>query len=86
MVGAMQSQEFVVTATWDDEAKVWVAESDDIPGLVTEAATEVQLIEKLKTMVPELLTLNGRPFDRSLPISLLLKSHQERRISVQAAA
>ena len=62
MASTMQSQEFVVRATWDDDAKVWVVESDDIPGLVTEAATEAQLIEKLKIMVPELLTLNGRSF------------------------
>ena len=86
MASTIQSQEFVVRATWDDEAKVWVVESDDIPGLITEAATEAQLIEKLKIMVPELLALNGRLFDRSLPISLILKFHQERRISVQAAA
>lgn len=86
MASTMQSQEFVVRATWDDDAKVWVVESDDIPGLVTEAATEAQLIEKLKIMVPELLTLNGRSFNRSLPINLILRSQQERRISVQAAA
>ncbi|MGH9394255.1 MAG: DUF1902 domain-containing protein, partial [Terriglobales bacterium] len=24
-----------VRATWDPEARVWVAESDDVPGLVT---------------------------------------------------
>jgi predicted RNase H-like HicB family nuclease len=30
-------QEFTVTAMWDSEAAVWVAESEDMPGLVTEA-------------------------------------------------
>jgi hypothetical protein len=29
--------EFTVTATWDSEASVWVAESEQVPGLVTEA-------------------------------------------------
>ncbi|MBF0098004.1 MAG: DUF1902 domain-containing protein [Magnetococcales bacterium] len=48
-----------VTATWDEEARVWVAESEDVPGLVTEAGTLEQLISKLETMVPELLELNG---------------------------
>jgi hypothetical protein len=33
----MEQSAYVVTATWDDEAKVWVVESDDVPGLVTEA-------------------------------------------------
>jgi predicted RNase H-like HicB family nuclease len=30
-------EEFTVTAEWDSEAAVWVAESEDVPGLVTEA-------------------------------------------------
>jgi hypothetical protein len=28
-----------VEAFWDEEAHVWVASSDDVPGLVTEADT-----------------------------------------------
>jgi predicted RNase H-like HicB family nuclease len=37
-----------VQAFWDAEARVWVATSDDLPGLVTEADTAEQLSEKLK--------------------------------------
>jgi predicted RNase H-like HicB family nuclease len=48
-----------VTAFWDEEAKVWVAESDEVPGLATEAPTLEGLVEKLKVMIPELLDLNG---------------------------
>jgi predicted RNase H-like HicB family nuclease len=48
-----------VTAFWDEEAKVWVAESDEVPGLATEALTLETLVEKLKIMIPELLDLNG---------------------------
>jgi predicted RNase H-like HicB family nuclease len=48
-----------VRAFWDEEAKVWVAESDDVPGLVTEAASVDQLVDKLKTLIPELLAENG---------------------------
>jgi predicted RNase H-like HicB family nuclease len=48
-----------VTAFWDEEAKVWVAESDEVPGLATEATTLEALVEKLKIMIPELLDLNG---------------------------
>jgi predicted RNase H-like HicB family nuclease len=50
---------FCVKATWDAEASVWVAESDDVPGLVTEAATMEELVVKLKVMIPELLEANG---------------------------
>ena len=48
-----------VTAEWDDEAKVWVASSDDVPGLATGAETLEDLIERLKIVIPELLVENG---------------------------
>ena len=48
-----------VAAEWDDEARVWVATSDDVPGLVTEADTKEHLVEKLRELVPELLSLNA---------------------------
>ena len=51
--------EYVVHAMWDAEASVWVAESDDVPGLVTEAPTVEELSAKLRLMVPEMLELNG---------------------------
>ncbi len=55
----MGARELVVHAIWDDEAKVWVATSDDVPGLATEAPSWDQLIPKLKVMIPELLDANG---------------------------
>ena len=48
-----------VTAEWDEEAQVWVASSDDVPGLATGAETLESLIEKLKIVIPELLVENG---------------------------
>ncbi|WP_186087394.1 DUF1902 domain-containing protein [Burkholderia gladioli] len=48
-----------VSAFWDAEARVWVAESDDVPGLITEAETMDALAQKLKTLIPELLDENG---------------------------
>jgi predicted RNase H-like HicB family nuclease len=50
---------YYVHAEWDADASIWVATSDEVPGLATEAATTEQLIEKLKLMIPELLQLNG---------------------------
>jgi predicted RNase H-like HicB family nuclease len=47
-----------VHAFWDDEASVWVAESDDVPGLVTEAETMDHLMERLQIIIPELMELN----------------------------
>src|SRR5438132_14427463 len=48
-----------VKAEWDGEAGVWVATSDDVPGLATGADTFEELIEKLKVVIPELLEENG---------------------------
>ncbi len=48
----------VVHAEWDPEAQVWVATSDEVPGLATEADTMEVLVEKLKSMIPELLEAN----------------------------
>lgn len=47
-----------IQADWDPEAGVWVATSDDVPGLATEAETIEALTEKLHTMIPELLEAN----------------------------
>lgn len=52
---------YEVKAQWDAEAKVWVASSDDIPGLNTEADTFEALVEKVLAIVPELIALNQVP-------------------------
>ncbi len=48
-----------VLARWDGEAGVWVAESEDVPGLVAEAESPNALVEKLRVLIPELLEANG---------------------------
>ena len=55
----MASKLILVRAFWDDEADVWVATSDDVPGLATEADTVEQLRDKLLVMIPELLEANN---------------------------
>jgi hypothetical protein len=35
----MKHSVYLVRALWDDEAKYWVAASDDVPGLATGAET-----------------------------------------------
>ncbi|HYU45333.1 MAG TPA: DUF1902 domain-containing protein [Terriglobales bacterium] len=56
---------FEALARWDSEAGVWVAESEDIPGLVAEADSPNNLARKLRILIPELLELNGVPTDRA---------------------
>ncbi|HEA69563.1 hypothetical protein LCGC14_1440520 [marine sediment metagenome] len=62
-----------VRAEWDDEARVWVATSDDVPGLATEGETVEALIEKLKVMIPELLEANGNPIEYEVPFEILTR-------------
>ena len=50
---------YFVRAEWDDEANVWVATSDDVPGLATEAETMKELSKNIEVMIPELFTGNG---------------------------
>jgi hypothetical protein len=55
-----------IHAQWDDEARVWVATSEDVPGLVTEAPSMNALVDRLKVIIPDLMELNcgmtGQPF------------------------
>jgi hypothetical protein len=52
---------YEIRAQWDTEAGVWVAESEDVPGLVAEADSPNVLAQKLRVLIPELLELNGVP-------------------------
>ncbi len=48
-----------VDAAWDEDARVWIATSDDVPGLCAEAATLEALIDIMVGLAPELLAANG---------------------------
>ncbi len=69
----MTVKPFFVRAEWDEEASVWVATSDDVPGLVTEEATMEGLIEKLKVIIPELLEANGVRIDQAVPFEVMTR-------------
>ena len=71
-------QEFTVTATWDPEASVWVAESEHVPGLVTEAESLEALVHKLRTLIPELLEANGVATGDELPFRLIARDRAHR--------
>ncbi len=44
---------------WDEEAQVWIATSEDVPGLVLKSETITDLIQRVKLAAPELIELNG---------------------------
>ena len=49
--------EYKVNLLWDDEARVWVATSEDVPGLILESESDDALIEKVRNAIPELLEI-----------------------------
>ncbi|MDZ8035359.1 MULTISPECIES: DUF1902 domain-containing protein [unclassified Nostoc] len=71
-----------VSAFWDSEVNVWVASSDNLPGLVTEASTIEMLTAKLKAMIPELIELNRVESDNKDYIDLYLTTHRHESIKM----
>ncbi len=69
----MGEKPFFIRAEWDEDARVWVATSDDVPGLVTEGSSLEALIEKLRTMIPELLEANGREMGSEIPFEVITR-------------
>ncbi len=77
----MEGLVFHVQADWDPEAEVWVATSDDVPGLATEAPTVEALAEKLRVMIPELLEANQVvPIGQAGAIAFELTSHRQEQV------
>jgi len=76
--------EVAVSATWDAEACVWVAESDDVPGLVTEAADIEALVARLEVLIPELLEANGIALLEQDEVAFVLTASRHERAARHA--
>lgn len=60
---------FTVEAKWYED--MWVATSDDIPGLAVEARNLNELCDLLKVIIPELLEENSHLVEqKNLPVIL----------------
>jgi hypothetical protein len=74
---------YKVEAFWDSDAEVWVATSDDIFGLVTEAENLERLTDKIRVMIPELLSLNGIiNKEQDVQIQWELTTHRQELINI----
>ncbi len=51
---------YTVFITWDGEAEVWIATSEDIIGLALESESRDLLVKRVKDAIPELLELNNQ--------------------------
>ena len=47
-----------IQLVWDDEAQVWLATSEDIPGLILEDESADKLIQRVMLAAPEIIELN----------------------------
>lgn len=72
----MYQKPLFIRVEWDEDAKVWVATSDDVPGLATEEITMEKLILKLKVLIPELLEANGVQSEFDVPFEVLARSFE----------
>lgn len=68
--------EYIVNLTWDNESNVWIATSDDIPGLVLESGSFDALLERIRFAAPELIVLNNP--DRSTYVLSFVSNRHER--------
>lgn len=71
--------EYIINLLWDNEACVWVATGENIPGLALESGSLDALIERVRFAVPELLSLNGVS---NQTLSMCFRSERHERINV----
>ncbi len=71
--------EYIIYLNWDSDADVWVATSEDIPGLVLESGSFDALLERVRFAVPELLDLNS---NTSTVLNVSFVSNRHERIAL----
>jgi hypothetical protein len=68
------NRSILVRAQWDGDAGVWLATSEDVPGLVVEAETWPAMIEEVRLVLPELLSLADQHQD-GLSVTFKAEEH-----------
>jgi hypothetical protein len=66
--------EYKISLEWDDEARVWIAESADIPGLILENGSLDALMVQVKLAAAELLEISGQVYT-NVPLHLQMNRH-----------
>lgn len=72
----------VVRAVWDPEARVWYVDESDIEGLAAEADSLEALRERLRVIIPDLLSDRADTPDE-LEVDLIAYAHD--RMTLHAA-
>jgi hypothetical protein len=63
----MQNKTIQIVAEWHADDEIWVATSEDVPGLVTEGKSVDEIAKKLPGMLCDLFELNGFDFNDQPP-------------------
>lgn len=71
--------EYIINLIWDNDTNVWVATSDDIPGLILESGSFDALLERVRFAAPELIELNS---PKKSPYVLSFVSNRHERIAL----
>ena len=72
------TRDITIQARWDGEASIWLATSDDVPGLVVEADTWPGMINEVELILPELLDVAGQGGER---LSLTFRAEEHRDLA-----
>ena len=72
------ARDITIQARWDSEGSVWLATSNDVPGLVVEANTWPDMINEVELILPELLDVAGQGGER---LSLTFKAEEHRDLA-----
>ncbi len=67
------SRPITIHARWDSEARVWIATSDDVPGLVVETDAWSSMIDEVRLVPPDPLELAGQ---RGAGLSLTFRAEE----------
>lgn len=76
---ASEQHTYFVRASWDDEASVWISESD-IPGLVIEADDLAQFEQLMAQLAPEMLADNTDTQGTSVTVNFRVDQRRELQV------
>jgi hypothetical protein len=78
-------KEITVNAEWHEDAKIWIATSDDLWGLAAQAPDFETLRKKVLPMISDLIELNHIVFEgREIPVHFVGKSTSTLRLNAVA--
>jgi hypothetical protein len=72
----MATKTYIVHARWDEAARVWSTDGEDIPGLFCEAAGFDELVAIILDLSPDLLRANsGAVAGEQIEITVVAERH-----------